>query len=178
MTRNFTYIPIDNLEIVQQQVLNVICEDGIDTTKSGWHWVEDHRKYLNIPSLRNVIDSIGIKKHINEINVTVTVNKKVPIHIDYGEFDYGFNIPILNTDNTFLTFYKPKEGTPPHGHVTNRGQMRYWSFNEDEVDIVERIETNIAGIANVRVPHSFENFNDKPRIMLYLRLDRNFSLDK
>ena len=32
-----------------------------------------------------------------------------PVHIDWGHHDYSMNIPLVNCNNTFTTFYQPSE---------------------------------------------------------------------
>lgn len=181
MTVNFQHISIKNLGLAQQQVLNAIREQEIDITKDSWHWIENTNSFLDLPTIRELINELGVDDLIHQINIGVTLNKKSIIHIDdgkFGDFDYSLNIPILNTDNTFINFYRPLSDMPQNGTWASKGEYKLKAFEEHEVELIERVETNKVGYVNTKVPHSFESFNGTPRVMLCLRLDNNFSLDK
>lgn len=159
---------IENLEELQKECLEFIKEK-IDLDKSSFVWMDG---FLELPSLKKSIKPF--EENIFGTVLNVALNKECDIHIDDGSsgWRYSFNIPIINCDDTFVYFYEcegestKKEDTKTFG--------AYQKFEQNECRLIETFETNKPYILDTRVPHNFKTFNNKPRVMLLIRLKNTF----
>jgi hypothetical protein len=173
----FHSVSLPNLIEIQQEVLPVISSE-YDLEKTTFSWTKTPEKYLSLSSIRQVIDSLELNEYVHGVTINITNKRTSAIHVDHGKFKYSLNIPILNTENTYLKFYDVKPGVDKNGKLTVVGTKKYYGFDQDEVVEAQCIETTIPGYVDTSSPHSFESHNEKARIMLLIRLKEHFNLEK
>lgn len=171
-------IKINNLKIIQSECM-AIMSSLIDVSHNQFMWPKD-QSIMKVESLRHELERIGILEYVFGPAFSVTYNKSSDIHIDhaYSGWRYSLNIPIKETDNTFLTFYDcDSEKTSVAIRPDDTGNKTYTKFELSDCKVLARYETNVPAIIDTTVPHKFESFNDNPRVMLLLRLNKEFNKD-
>lgn len=166
-------IPYDKLAAVQTAVLSVI-KNEVPLSGNYFKWLTCKDQILDLPEIQELLCFTQLTDHVYNIAVSAVTNFECYIHLDqgYDNFVYSFNIPLLNTNNTYLTTYtevnKPVLTTDDHN-------LTYWLYTDDDVTNPVQHETNTIGLVDTRYPHKFESFTGLPRIMLLIRLKPTFT---
>jgi hypothetical protein len=99
----------------------------------------------------------------------------VKIHIDNyrnKNVNARINIPILNTHNTFTTFYTGGIFTPITNPLTKITALRLTGI--DELKLVDKVEIDKPTVIRVNEPHNIHKLNSEiPRITLTLGFDKD-----
>lgn len=168
----FTPIHTNNLKQIQASVLSLI-KSQYNINETIFDWPKNSQPYRDLPELQNFFQELKIKNYVKGFAVNITNQLTSDIHVDHGDFRYSLNIPILNTENTFLKFYKPKYNITSTESVND---IPYYKYNLNDVTEIQKIETVIPGIVDTQTPHSFESHNNQARVMLLIRLKKDFTL--
>lgn len=172
MIDTYKIIDLPNFDSIQRllrvviQTIDLASEDGVYPSMSG---IDIHEMSRSILPLVDSMVDVGLYRHWVATSLVLTY-KEIPIHKDNArEFDYSLNLPILNTENTYTTFYKSME-EPTTLYLPNG--LPYDAYDKQhcvEIDVVELLQPTIF---NVKVPHGVTIHNKTtPRISLALRLN-------
>ena len=173
----YAKLNIDYLKEIQQDVLNLLPDDFLQNTKLGYVLDQSYTtNYIkSLSSIKRLIDSLG--RSIDDISIcafTVCLPKQgLPIHIDKGFYKLSLNIPITDTTDTSVNFYKLT--APPS--VVNNGKNKYFSFDEFNTAIIETAVTDRPCIIDTTVPHKVVNNTDRIRVMLLIRFNPNIKFE-
>jgi len=175
------YIPIQiqNLEIIQQKVLDLLPEKYLEMSDLIYleSIKEGPEKFKNISELHQVLKTLGWESHVISVGFMIaqTTVAEPKCHIDTGDSEFSFNIPILNCKNTHVDFYtsdKPStKKVLPHGTTYNH-------FNLTDCVLVDKLEMTIPHLIKVKEIHSVTNLNSGPRVTMLLRLSPKLNLDQ
>lgn len=168
MEINYQYIDIPNYNNIKNEIYDKINVLYPNVT-SLFEWQPTNS--LVPTEVNELIENFGAQ--IRGCCVNCTTNSRSPIHVDTGKYHYSLNLPIANCEKTFIKFYHTQK-EPQLIKTTN---VQYWGFNDEDVDVLENIETNKPLIVNTKVAHSFESFQIKPRIMLLIRFEPGWNLE-
>lgn len=167
MEINYKFIDIPNYNQIRNKIheqINILYPNV--TSLFEWQPTNELISF----EVAEVIENLGAK--IRGCCINCTTNSRSPIHVDTGKYHYSLNLPIANCEKTFIKFYHTKK-QPQLIKTTN---VEYWGFEEKDVDVLENIETNQPIIVNTKVAHSFESFQNKPRVMLLIRFEPGWNL--
>ena len=121
---------------------------------------------------------LGIKEFIGRpvfktVLIMAAPNLVGKLHIDYRPHDnntLAINIPLINCENAITEFWKSSESssvveyTPSGSPYLSCGD-RSTCTKIDEYRLVRPV------LFNTSIPHSVNNYSDKPRIAISLRLE-------
>ena len=172
MIKNYQHIDLPNFGLIQQilqlliSTLNLDEGDGVYPVVGG---VDIHNQSRAIGPLADSMSSIGLYDSWVATSLVLTYNE-IPIHKDNAhEFDFSLNLPILNTDKTYTTFYNTN--TLPTTHYLPNG-LPYDAYEKESCQVVDVVEITSPTLLNVKVPHGVTlSSGSVPRITLALRIN-------
>jgi hypothetical protein len=160
-------VEFDNLEIIQKKVFDLFPKD--DFEKNKLFYIDDNlNSFLSIPELKDNLIRLGLLDHVLGFGFYITT-KSNPIHTDNTLYDFSLNLPILGCDNTFVKFFKSTH--PPIKQVADSG-VTYYSYDENNCQVMDSLELTSPHIIKVNVPHAVKNETGKQRITLLIRLKK------
>lgn len=175
---NFKYISINNLQIIKEKVYDIIEKNGIPPYSqtyylSGWDGIPDIFKQVS--ELAQEMKILGW--YDNWIATAILVSYvDLPIHQDTGNFEYSFNLPIKNTENTFTVFYEVS--APATLACTPGTTVTYMNFDPAHSIAIESVEVIEPVLMKVKIPHNvILKTQSLPRITIAMRLANNFKTD-
>ena len=94
-------------------------------------------------------------------------------HRDTTVIPIRANLPILNTENTYTTFWEPKQGVVYDGAVQLPNGLKYYPYRYEDIDEQTQCEISVPTLIRPMEIHSveFDVTNPTPRITLTLTLD-------
>jgi len=172
MIKNYEYIDLPNFGLIQQvlQILiSTIDLDGRDGVYPVVGGVDIHTQSKAITPLADSMRSIGLYDSWVATSLVLTYNE-IPVHKDNAhEFEYSLNLPILNTDNTYTTFYNTD--TLPTTYYLPNG-LPYDAYDKEMCQVIDVVEVTSPTLLNVKVPHGVTlSSGPVPRITLALRIN-------
>ena len=165
-------IPLDNLKEIQKDLLSVIPIDYLKEEKL-FYPKDIQSFFLSIPSLRETLNNLGWLDKLSSVGFALNIlgpGNWVPIHIDSGDFDYSFNIPITDCRNTLVNFYNAESIEPTKFTNPKNTDATYYRFKKEDCRLIESLELTVPALVNVKIPHGVVNFSDKKRVTLLIRL--------
>jgi hypothetical protein len=165
----YTEIETELLSQIQEECLHEI-KNHININENNFVWPKQ-TDILKLTTLNKFLNDINLYEHVRGVTFTSTTNMSSRLHSDVGNFRYSFNIPILNTENTYLTFYDCPPGNDKETTVP------FIEYDKNTCSVIKRVETTKPAIIDTSVPHQYESYNDKPRVMILIRLKKEFELD-
>ena len=172
MIKNYERVDLPNFRLIQR-VLQVLIstlqlddKDGVYPVVGG---VDIHTQLRSIGPLADSMISIGLYDSWVATSLVLTY-KEIPIHKDNAnEFDYSLNLPIINTDNTYTTFYNTN-ALPTTRYLPNG--LPYDAYDKESCQVIEVVEVTSPTLLNVKVPHGVTlSSGSVPRITLALRIN-------
>ena len=163
---NYFPIEVTNLDIIREKILRLIPKYTI-AYQSKFFYVPKE-EILGIIELAIELKNIGILDYVESTGINFYYKNIPVIHKDTGNFIYSLNIPISGYSNTYINYYE--SSTDPE--LKSKGTVSWLEYNASNCTLIEKFESNIPAIVNTQSPHAFENFNNEPRIMLLLRLNK------
>jgi hypothetical protein len=162
------YFPIifTDFDIIQKKVLDVILK--YTTLLESKFFYIPVQEILEIKELKNQIENIGLLEYIHSSAINLYYKGTPVIHKDTGNFIYSLNIPISGYANTHLSYFE-SYADPELKYI---GSVSYTEYDKESCTLIEKFETTGPAIVNTQIPHAFENFNNEPRLVLLLRLDK------
>lgn len=172
MSNNYRVIDLPNF-IAIQQILRIFVStlmlddtDGVFPIVGG---VDIHNEAKTIGPLVESLKSIGMYDSWVATSLVLTYNE-IPVHKDNAhEFDYSLNLPILNTEKTYTSFYRVTQ--PPVTKYLPNG-LPYDMYEKEYCEVIDAVEVNTPTLLNVKVPHGVTlGGGQVPRITLALRIN-------
>ena len=167
-------VPVENLEIIQDELLSVVPARQRFSTDLFYlpkEW------YLEKPRTRDMLEQLGLLDQVVSIAAVVVDpgHNQLPIHVDSGHSTWSLNIPIRHCLGTFTTWYQA------HGDPTfmpREGKdLGYDNFDPEHCEEIGRLEMTHPHIVNVKVPHTVINPTNKVRILCAIRLAPTFDME-
>ena len=165
-------IRLNNLGTIKTEMFKVMSKHT-NGNEPLFQYLEA-KEFTEIPELKEQLQLYGIYDHICYSVINVSLQGSSNIHKDTGNFIYSLNIPLAGFEKTFLNFFSPNKD-PEHQTI---GDVSYLSYNRNECDLIGRFETNEPAVINTKVPHAFETPNSFPRIVILLRIEQSFDIQK
>jgi hypothetical protein len=172
MSSNYRTIDLPNFSSILQ-ILRVFIStlqlekyDGVFPAIGG---VDIHMQSKAISPLADGMRSIGLYNSWVATSLVLTYNE-IPVHKDNAhEFDYSLNLPILNTERTYTSFYKVTH--PPVTKYLPNG-LPYDVYEKECCEVLDVVEIKAPTLLNVKVPHGVTlSGGPVPRITLALRIN-------
>ena len=179
---------LENLKTIQEIILDFLSKKHIDYDRSDVYngWVDE------LMSIKIISEEINkVLPTFEILGMGLIIMKPygtMPIHSDTSDWvlddrgdinlngTYAFNIPILNYENTFTSFYESSKD-PEFAMDTNLSDndepQAYFRYDEDCCREIHRIEMSQPHLINTKVPHCGHNPNPTPRILLNVRFNPN-----
>lgn len=159
-------IPLDNLEIIQQKTLDWLRteSDYLDRSKYRGPFVplKKHRFLEVIPEIAQSFRKLDLFPDDASVYITYKNKDSVP-HKDYTDSIGRVNIPILNCEGTFTTFY---DNVKAVRLVLPTGAPFYMTSNSDYYE-VDRMPFEFPAIVRISEGHNIlMNEERAPRITL------------
>lgn len=138
--------------------------------------------FLSIKPLHDCLQEMNLIEHVFGISISLTVRSQSIIHTDPKKLRYSLNIPILNCEKTYLSFfscinkeYDTKNFEAKHYESdgvlsTQKTQYDVKEYNKKDCQLIGKYECIESAIIDTQVPHMFDNYNHNARIMLLVRL--------
>jgi hypothetical protein len=169
-------IKIKNFEIIQKKTLEFIQrqDDILDKSKYRGPFINlQHLGYFReVPEVSEAFYSHGLAIEDANIYLMYKNSDSMP-HKDYTDSIARVNIPILNCEGTWTTFY---ENVQSKRLVLPTGAPFYATTNRDYVE-VDRVETNQPTIVRISEGHNvIMDETRSPRIMLTLSFNPDAGL--
>lgn len=165
----YTEIETESLPQLQEECLHEI-KNHININENNFVWPKQ-TDIIRLTTLNKFLKDINLYNHVKGVTFTSTTNTSSRLHSDVGDFRYSLNIPILYAENTYLTFYDCPPGT------NRETSVPFIEFDKGTCTAIRRVETIKPAIIDTMVPHQYESYNDKPRVMILIRLKKDFDLD-
>jgi hypothetical protein len=163
---NYFPIQVSNLNIIKEKILRLI--PNYTTPYQSKFFYVPKEEILGIEELTLELTTIGLLNYIDATGINFYYKGIPVIHKDTGNFKYSLNIPIAGYNNTYINYYESSADP----ELKSKGIVSWLEYNASTCTLIEKFETNTPAIVNTQAPHAFENFNNEPRIMLLLRLDK------
>jgi hypothetical protein len=172
MSNNFRIVDLPNFTVIQRilqifvSTLQLDESDGVFPVMGG---VDIHNEAITIGPLVDSLKSIGLYDSWVATSLVLTYNE-IPVHKDNAhEFDYSLNLPILNTENTYTSFYNVTQ--PPVTKYLPNG-LPYDVYEKEYCEVIDTVEINAPTLLNVKVPHGVMlGGGQVPRVTLALRIN-------
>lgn len=160
-------VKLNTLPTIRKELLE-LASSKIDLSQQNFTYGLGVKFFLSCNSLKKELIRLKLLTHIHNIGISVTIESKSPIHIDSNVYTYSLNIPLNGFKNTFLSYYQPKDEKSYKNIIANGGFV-YSIYEEDNCNLIQKIETLYPALVNTSIPHSFENLNSIPRTLLMIR---------
>jgi len=162
------YFPIDvsNLNIIREKILRLLPK--YTTPYQSKFFYVPKEEILGVEEITTALKDIGLLDYVDSTGINFYYKGIPVIHVDTGNFIYSLNIPISGYNNTYINYYM--SSTDPE--LKYKGTVSWLEYNASKCTLIEQFESSTPAIVNTQVPHAFENFNNEPRIMLLLRLNK------
>lgn len=160
-------ITLNNLEYLRKDILE-LASTRISLTQQAFTYGLGVDFFLSCDSLKQELVRLDLLKHVHNIGISVVTNITFPIHTDSDIYTYSLNIPLSGYENTFISHYKPKDNASSKT-ITAKGGFIYTTYEKEDCDLIQKTETILPALVNTHVPHSFENQNSIPRILIMIR---------
>lgn len=167
-------IQFDNTEFIAEQILSRIPKYILDLDST--FELFDPDDFLDIADLRTGLEKLGWIDNLSFIGIVIVPPGVSPIHIDAGEYNIGFNFPVLNCQRTYTVLYKPNDGVDIDSKLGKlKNHIGLYEFEDNEVTEITRFELDGPLLMNVKIPHQIINTNNGVRVSASLRF-KNDSL--
>jgi hypothetical protein len=178
LMKYYAPIPLDNLKTIQEKVFSLFPKEKLYANMTSLFYIpNDINSFLNIPELQSELDRLGWTSYVYSIAFfIVQPTKGTSIHIDTGDVDHSFNLPILNCNNTFVNFYTTLGQPIKQTYSEYSKTINYFSYNPATCNLVDKLEMTTPHVIKVKEVHNITNINTGPRITLLIRLKSNLDL--
>jgi hypothetical protein len=169
-------IPIDNADVIISKTLEFIKRQQNILDKSQYRGPFINLQHLGyfkeVPEVTTAFHRYGLVLEDANIYLMYSNRDSMP-HKDYTDSIARVNIPILNCEKTWTTFYKNVQAKRL---VLPTGAPFYATTNRDYVE-VDRVETNQPTIIRISEGHNvIMDDTRSPRIMLTLTFNPDVGL--
>ena len=173
----FLYRKIDvpNLELLQEQAMLLFPEDLYKSPRL--YFPADQSAFFKISKLVELLNLYNLT-HSETLFAFYAMSpfSRGTAHIDWGPHEYSMNIPLMNCDKTFTSFYSTAEDpvlvparTTDHG----ANHAPHYSYNSIKLGLIDKFESNIPCVMHIKTPHDVINPQSKFRINLLIRNNNN-----
>ena len=174
MSNFYKTINVDNIKDIQQEIIRIFPNEYYGKGEL-FSIIDSGKILLGLPKLRKLLDYLNLSIGINEFEfIVMQPNDKTGIHTDSSDFEYSFNIPLTDCDETYLSFYKSKITTDKeyvsYENPTNKDTIHYKPYNYDECEFVESAIIRSPYIFNTDILHNLENRSNKEQIVALIRI--------
>jgi len=166
----WNYFDIPNWESIRDRV-NIMFTNvypNIDKMKTLTFFPND-MVYQAVPDFKDWLDSQSIEVVGFAVFIFRYNTGDSRLHVDLGNpTTYRFNIPLMNTENSFTEFFDPPWDKMVEGmneSATEDSPHQYWEYG-DEGHQIDNFVLNKPAILNVKTPHRVRVTEDKPRVCL------------
>jgi hypothetical protein len=167
----YSPIQIENLKIIQEKVFKHFPKEDLLKKEALFYIPNNLNVFLNIPELKAELDKLNWTTYVFGIGFYILgPTDGSHIHVDSNTFNYSFNIPILNCENTFVNFFKTDKEPKKEVFKLYDTFINYNKFEKVDCKLVDQLEMVTPHVINVQEPHNIVNNNIKPRITLLIRL--------
>lgn len=170
MKKYWHTITVQNLESIQTKTWQFIkqTKERYNSTYNIFPWAEFTEA---VPEILTAFDHLDMR--VVMVNAYLMKNnQQAQPHKDNTIIPIRVNIPILNTENTWTTFWEPKQSLNYSG-VTLPNGLKYYPYNYEDLEEQTRCEITVPTLIRPMEIHSveFAESNPTPRITLTLVLD-------
>ena len=168
-------IDIDNFEIIREEILN-LCSQQISQNLRFWDI-----RYIdflkNTPTFINYISNKLYKIPVLFRFYNTPPQSWLPPHLD-GMADsvckIGFNIPLLNTENTYMRYYDTPEDNIKIAYKDGF-TLAPVRIIEDKSKLVplDSIVIDKPTLLRTDITHQVDNYNNSYRLVLCMKLEGN-----
>lgn len=160
-----------NLAAIQEKTLKFTSrtQDRYTSTYHIFPWQEFTEE---VPEILSVFDHLDLRVVMIGAYFMANNSHGGP-HRDTTVIPIRANLPILNTVNTWTTFWEPKEGMVYDGAVELPNGLKYYPYRYEDIVEQTRCEITVPTLIRPMEIHSveFAATNPTPRITLTLTLD-------
>ena len=172
-------INVPNLKELQDQITTLIPEQLYRSPRV--YFPSDQPAFFKIPEIIKLLNLYNLKHSDTTFGFyAMGPFLNGPVHIDWGQHDYSMNIPLVNCNNTFTTFYQPSEEPElvPARTINGTFYNPHYSFSKMKLEKIEQYESNIPCVMHIKTPHSVSNFQPTFRTNLLIRNNNNETMFK
>jgi hypothetical protein len=171
MKKYWHKITVQHLEAIQTKTREFISKTK-DRYNSTFHIFKWQEFTDAVPEILSAFDHLDMKVIMVSAYFMKNNTHGSP-HKDSTVIPIRVNIPILNTANTWTTFWEPKPEYVDQGGIMLPNGLKYYPYNRDDLVEQTRCEITDATLIRPMEIHSveFAEDNPTPRITLTLSLD-------
>ena len=166
-------IKLNNIDIIKTKMLEIV-QKHVSFNEPLFRYIESD-EFINIPEFKKQLQAYELYDYISYCVISISTQGTSAIHIDTGGFTYSLNIPILGFDNTFLNFYSSAKA--PEIKLTPKG-VEYLGYDVEDCELAYKVESKEPVLINTQIPHSFQNCNTDPRLVILCRINRDWDIRK
>ena len=177
MSKPYQLVHVENLDTLRAKVINLM-PPSIMTATSVTYNQEYSNQLMALPEIIAAVEQFGGIDQVYRIafNIVEPVSTTA-IHCDYSEFNYSFNIPILNFVDTYLKIYTPDPEMTLLSYTNVYGNcVKYWKVDKNRCELIDQVETIYPHVLDFRYPHAVVNEQPTIRINMLIRL-KSLKLD-
>jgi hypothetical protein len=180
MKKFYKKINIPNLEIIQKELISTIKHDFL-SAKETHSWIENPNEiFLKCPTLCSFLMPL-LKRPLGQIKFYCTPPwQLLDPHVDGSskiKIPFGFNIPLMNTKDTYqVWYYCPPSNTtkrlvPNNSNLYTTGYLSSVDVpvNSMLMPIIESLELSSPAVTKTDVMHSVFNPTGKTRLVAVFR---------
>jgi hypothetical protein len=185
MKKFYKKIQVPDLEIIQKELISTIEHDFL-LSNITHSWIADPNDiFSKCPTLSNFLSS-RLRRPLGQIKFYCTPPwQKLEPHVDGAgklKIPFGFNIPLMNTKNTYqVWYYCPPENITKRV-VPNRKDLYTTGYLSDvevpkdilSLPIIEKLELNVPAVTKTDIMHSVFNPTDQTRLVAVFRWGLSF----
>lgn len=171
MKKYWHKITVQNLEAIQTKTQAFISKTR-DRYNSTFHIFKWQEFTETVPEILTAFDHLDMKVIMVSAYFMKNNTHGSP-HKDSTVMPIRVNLPILNTANTWTTFWEPRPEFVDHGGVMLPNGLKYYPYSREDLIEQSRCEIIDATLIRPMEIHSveFAETNPTPRITLTLTLD-------
>lgn len=171
MAKPYRQIYIENLDEIRSNVRKLITPEMM-TAESIIYDSKLHDRIIAMPEIIAAIEQFGGMSQVWRVAFNIVKpNTTTSTHCDYSDFNYSFNIPILNFIDTYIRIYTPDPKMTARSYTNIFGKnVLYWDVDESRCQLINEIETIYPHIVDIRFPHAVINEQPNVRINMLIRL--------
>lgn len=171
MKKYWHTITVENLPAIQTKTRQYVqqTKQRYNSTFHIFPWQEFTEA---VPEILTAFDHLDMKVIMVSAYFMISPENGHP-HRDNTIMPIRANIPILNTENTWTTFWEPKPNFVDQGGVILPNGLKYYPYNYEDIVEQTRCEITVPTLIRPMEIHSVEMAADQvmPRITLTLSLD-------
>ena len=137
-------IVVPDLPALQEQVIKLIPAELYKSPRV--FYPSDQSAFFEIPELVALLNLHALRPADTNFGFYVmSPFGRSVVHMDWGKSDYSMNIPLINCNNTFTSFYKSSKEPEliPARTINGLKFTPHYSFNNATFEEIDKFESTL-----------------------------------